>query len=514
MKKNIQTLLTPFEAYNSLETKRAVAKILHTDIENITEIVWKSRSIDARKYPVKIHANIDIYINQKPDIEPFRYLPENVSQSPEVHIVGAGPAGYFAALELIEKGLKPVILERGKNVSERKRDIALISQGKSLNTESNYSFGEGGAGTFSDGKLFTRTKKRDEIQRVINLLHKHGADSQILFESHPHIGTDKLPEIIENIRKTIIDAGGIVLFNHKVTDFKISGNKITEIEINNDFFIPVRTVILATGNSARDIYELLNRHNILMEPKGFAMGIRIEHQQELINSIQYNSKKYDKYLPAASYSIAQQVDERGVYSFCMCPGGIIVPATTEHQKTVVNGMSNSKRNSIFANSGFVVELQPCDFESFGRGGVLSGIDFQSHLEELAYKNGEPEFIAPAQRMLDFVQGKTSKTIPPCSYNPGVVSSPIHKWLPPVIGKSLQKGFFAIGKRINGFLTNDAVIVGVESRTSSPVKIIRDKEKHNHINIKNLYPCGEGAGYAGGIVSSAIDGILTARKICL
>jgi len=512
MKKTVNTILTPEEAYNPDVTKHTVAKLINVKVEDITEIVWKKRSIDARKNPVKIHAELDIYVNKKSDNEIFAFTPQNVTNAPEIHIIGAGPAGYFAALELIENGYKPIIFERGKCVSERKRDIALLSQGKELNTESNYCFGEGGAGTFSDGKLFTRSKKRTETQKVLNLLHRHGAVNQILYEAHPHIGTDKLPVIIENIRKTIEQAGGIIHFNDKVTDFIISGNTVKAIEINYKEIVPVQKLILATGNSASDIYELFYNKKIPLEPKGFAMGVRIEHKQELINSIQYHSKKYDHWLPPASYSITQQIDGRGVYSFCMCPGGIIVPSTTEINRTVVNGMSNSTRNSIFANSGFVVELQPADFASFGRGGVMSGIDFQSYLETLAYKKTESQFKAPAQRMLDFVQHKKSKNIPACSFMPGVVSLPLHEWLPPVIGNKLQKGFIAAGKRINGFLTNDAVITGVESRTSSPVKIVRDKEKFYHVTIHNLYPCGDGAGYAGGIVSAAIDGILTAKAV--
>lgn len=513
MKKSIQAVLTPEEAFNPAATKATAAKLAQIPYSQICDIVLTSRSIDARKHPVKIHAGFDIYTEPQQS-KTFVYNPKNVTFSLEIHIIGAGPAGYFAALELIERGYKPIIIERGKNISDRKRDIALLAQGESLNPESNYSFGEGGAGTFSDGKLFTRSKRRDEVQRVLNLFNLHGASDNILFEAHPHIGTDKLPAIIENIRKTIEQAGGVILFNHKVTGFRFSNNKITALEINHGEIISVEKVILATGNSAQDIYEKLHGNQILIEPKGFAVGVRLEHKQELINTIQYHSKNYDSWLPPATYSISHQIDGRGVYSFCMCPGGIIVPATTTPQQTVVNGMSNSKRNSMFANSGFVVELRPEDFADFGRGGALAGLDFQANIEKLAYKNGASEYYAPAQRMLDFVNNKISKNIPPCSYMPGVVSSPLHNWLPRLIGKHLQKGFAAIGKHIPAFLTNDAVIVGVESRTSSPVKIPRNKTTLNHPECQNLYPCGEGAGFAGGIVSSAIDGILTAQAISM
>ena len=512
MIRKINTVLTPQEAYDSETTLLTAAKIAKVNVNDIQYLQWINRSIDARKYPTKINATFELYIGEKTIQNEFEYKVKNVEKNKQVHIIGAGPAGYFAALELIEAGLCPIIFERGKEVKSRKIDIATLSQNKGLNPESNYAFGEGGAGTFSDGKLYTRSKKRDELRKVLELFHFHGAQSNILFEAHPHIGTDVLPSVIENIRKTIVEAGGKILFEHNVTDFKFKNNRIEAVVINDSITIEVENLILATGHSAHNIYETLHKLNIPLESKGFAMGIRLEHPQQIINSIQYHTHKYDPYLPPATYALTQQINGRGVYSFCMCPGGIIVPATTDNDRTVVNGMSNSKRNSPYANSGFAVELRTEDFDGYGRGGSLSGLDFQANLERMAYQNGGNGQIAPAQRMYDFVKGRISNNIQECSYIPGIISSPVHLWLPEIIGDTLRKGFESLGKRIKGFLTNDAVVVGVESRTSSPVRIPRDKETLNHITIENLYPCGEGAGYAGGIVSSAIDGICIAREI--
>ncbi len=509
---NIKTVLSPHDAFNPEATTAALARHLKIEASHIRAVRWISRSIDSRKFPAKIHATLDVYVGENPKKEAFDYQMQNIENAVEVHITGAGPAGYFAALELIEQGFKPVIFERGKDISNRKRDVATLSRNQELNPDSNYAFGEGGAGTFSDGKLYTRSKKKEEIRKVLNLFHLHGAQDEILYETHPHIGTDILPAVIENMRKTIQNAGGKVLFDHKVTNLFFEGNTVVAIEVNNSLKISVQNLILATGHSAHNIYEMLNNNKIALESKGFAMGVRIEHPQELINSIQYHTHKYDKWLPAATYAITQQINNRGVYSFCMCPGGIIVPATTETDGTVVNGMSNSNRNSEFANSGLVVEIRPDDFQNYGRANALSGLDFQRNLEQMAFNNGGSGQIAPAQRMYDFAKGRISGSLPKCSYMPGVISSPMNLWLPDIIGKTLQQGFLSIGKRIPGFLTNDALIVGVESRTSSPVRIPRDKETYNHIAVSNLYPCGEGAGYAGGIVSSAIDGILVARAI--
>lgn len=512
MIRKINTVLTPQQAYDNETTLITAAKIAKVNVNDIQHLQWINRSIDARKYPTKINATFELYIGEQPTQSEFEYKLKNVSKNKQIHIVGAGPAGYFAALELIENGLCPIIFERGKEISARKRDIALLSQNKEVNPESNYAFGEGGAGTFSDGKLYTRSKKKLEVRKVLELFHLHGAQNNILFEAHPHIGTDVLPLVIENIRKTIIKAGGEILFEHNVTDFKFKNNKIEAVVINDSITIEVEELILATGHSAHNIYETLHKLNIPLEAKSFAMGIRLEHPQQIINSIQYHTHKYDPYLPPATYALTQQINGRGVYSFCMCPGGIIVPATTNNKKIVVNGMSNSSRNSPYANSGFAVEIRTEDFEGYGRGGSLSGLDYQANLEKMAFLNGGNGQTAPAQRMYDFVKGRVSGSIQDCSYNPGVISSPVHLWLPEIIGDTLRKGFESLGKRIKGFLTNDGVVVGVESRTSSPVRIPRNKETLNHITIKNMYPCGEGAGYAGGIVSSAIDGICIAQEI--
>lgn len=514
MIRKITAVLTPQQAYDKESTLQFAAKNANVNVKDIQHLQWISRSIDARKYPAKINATFEIFIGEKPQKSTFEYDIKNVESAEKIHIVGSGPAGYFAALELIENGYCPIIFERGKDISNRKRDVASLSKNEALNPDSNYAFGEGGAGTFSDGKLYTRSKKRNEIRKVLELFHYHGAQENILFEAHPHIGTDILPIVIENIRKTIIKAGGSVLFEHNVTNFTFENNKIVALEINNSTTVPVQTVILATGHSAHNIYEILNNHKIPLESKNFAMGVRLEHPQEIINAIQYHTHKYDKYLPPATYALTQQINGRGVYSFCMCPGGIIVPATTEKNKTVVNGMSNSKRNSAFANSGFAVEIRSSDFDGYGRGGALCGLDYQANLEKMAFQNGGNGQTAPAQRMYDFVKGRISGSLPKCSYMPGVISSPVHLWLPDVIGVTLKKGFESIGNRIKGFVTNDAVVVGVESRTSSPVRIPRHKETYKHITINNMYPCGEGAGYAGGIVSSAIDGILIAQSISM
>ncbi|HON18575.1 MAG TPA: FAD-binding protein [Salinivirgaceae bacterium] len=512
MVKTIETILSPKEAFDNKETIQYAARKLFLSADNIKGIRWKYRSIDARKYPVRIHSKFDVFVNEKPCSRDISIQFPDVSRSPEIHIVGSGPAGYFAALELIQLGLKPIVFERGKNVSDRKRDIAQLLKNFGLNPDSNYAFGEGGAGTFSDGKLYTRVKRKEEIQKVLQIFYHHGAQENILYESHPHIGTDVLPRVIENIRRTIERCGGKILFNHKVTDFVIRNNQIAQLEINHSERIDVSIVILATGHSARDIYQILLNHNIKLESKGFAMGVRIEHPQELINTIQYHGKNYDRHLPPASYSITKQIDGRGVYSFCMCPGGIIVPASSQEKQLVVNGMSNSKRNSPFANSGFVVELRPDDMAGFSDDSTLGGLKFQIHLEQLAYDQVGKNQMAPAQRMSDFVQGKISQNIPQNSYLPGVVSFPLHEWLPEPIGSSLRKAFMSLGKQIPGFLTNEAIIVGVESRSSSPIRIPRDKEKLSNPQICNLFPCGEGAGFAGGIVSSAIDGMLAARSV--
>jgi uncharacterized FAD-dependent dehydrogenase len=426
--------------------------------------------------------------------------------------VGAGPGGYFAALRLIELGLRPIVLERGKGVNERKKDLALLNRNEGVDIESNYAFGEGGAGTFSDGKLYTRSTKRGDFKKVLEVFHFHGASHEILIDAHPHIGTDKLPEVIKAMRQSIINSGGEVHFNTKVTNLLLSDHKISGVETQAGDKITGAAVILATGHSARDIYYMLDEQQVQLEAKTWAMGVRVEHPQELIDQIQYHTPKgRGDYLPAASYSLSCQIEERGVYSFCMCPGGFIVPAMTAVDEMVVNGMSPSRRNSPWANSGMVVEVRPEDIGDYQNKGVLGGLEYQKELERLAFVNGGRGVVAPAQALADFVDGKLSFDLPDCSYVPGLVASPLHFWLPENIGQRLRKGFEYFDKRARGFVTNEALVVGVESRTSSPVRIPRDKLTFQHVQVEGLYPCGEGAGYAGGIASSAIDGEKCAEK---
>ncbi|HKK41932.1 MAG TPA: FAD-dependent oxidoreductase, partial [Bacteroidales bacterium] len=435
-----------------------------------------------------------------------------VSKEKEVIIVGAGPAGLFAALRFIEMGIRPVILERGRDVSSRKKDIARISREHIVDPDSNYCFGEGGAGTYSDGKLYTRSKKRGDNTRVLELLCYHGANPNILYEAHPHLGTDKLPGIISGIRKSIVEAGGIFLLDKKVTDILIEGKAVTGVATSDNEIFRSRFVILATGHSARDIYNICRSRSIDMEMKPFAMGVRVEHPQGLIDRIQYHGADRGKYLPAASYNLVRQVDGRGVYSFCMCPGGFIVPSATAREEVVVNGMSPSGRNSPYANSGIVVEIRPGDLQAYSKAGVFAGINYQEDIEHMAWVHGGMTQKAPAQRLADFVSGKASSTLPRLSYFPVATPSSLHEWLPQSIRERLREGFSQFGKMMHGFLTNEAVILGVESRTSSPLRIPRDENTMEHISVKGLYPCGEGSGYAGGIVSSAVDGTRSAEAI--
>lgn len=506
MIKEIQTRVTPQEASSNELLIKALAKQNAFDVRAVRAVRILKRSIDARQRNVMINLKVKVYINEQPQDEPFvRIHFKDVKDAPAAIVVGAGPAGIFAALRLIELGMRPILVERGKNVRDRKKDLAQISREHKVDPESNYSFGEGGAGAYSDGKLYTRSKKRGSVDRILNLLCQHGADPSILADAHPHIGTDKLPAVIENIREQIIACGGEVHFETKMTDIILEENEVKGIITQNgDRF--EGPVILATGHSARDVYHLLKEKAITIEPKGIAVGVRLEHPQKLIDQIQYHSKEgRGEYLPAAEYSFVTQVEGRGVYSFCMCPGGVIVPAASGPNQIVVNGMSSSSRGSRWANSGMVVEIHPEDLPDYSQYGELCMMKFQEDLEYQCYINGNSKQTAPAQRMKDFVDGKLSSDLPESSYPPGLVSSPLHFWMPDLITKRLREGFKVFGRSAKGFLTNDAVMIAVESRTSAPVRIPRDRETFEHPTVKGLYPCGEGAGFAGGIVSAAIDG---------
>jgi len=498
--------LSPERAADNQSLQKAIAAKLGVSFTDASKFVITRRSIDARRGKVMVNVGIRVFKHDEPssaDEPKFNY--RDVSKSEPVVIVGAGPAGLFAALRLIELGYKPIVIERGKTVSDRKRDIALLSRNQGLNSDSNYAFGEGGAGTFSDGKLYTRSKKRGDNKRILHALCNHGAAPEILYEAHPHIGTNKLPGIIVNIRENIINHGGEFLFSSKVSEILIDGDKVTGVKLSDGQKIQSRAVVLATGHSARDIYEMLLRQGIKIEAKSFAMGVRVEHPQSLIDSIQYHGISRNEFLPAASYALVHQVDGRGVYSFCMCPGGFIVPASTSTDEVVVNGMSPSLRNSKWANSGIVVEIRVEDLAEYSKYGELAGLEYQHQLEMLAQKHGGYGVQAPAQRLMDFVDGRFSTNLPSCSYHPGLNSSEMNLWLPSHIGGRLQEGFKAFGRKMRGYLTNEAVILGVESRTSSPVRIPRDSDTLQHVTLSGLFPSGEGAGYAGGIVSSALDG---------
>jgi len=506
MNQQVDIKCTPKQASDEKLYLKIVAEQLKINVKDITNSRILRKSIDARKRDIVINLRIDIATeNTDFEIEKIKFEYNNVKNADEVVIIGTGPAGLFAALRLIEFGKKPIVYERGKPVSERKIDIAKINRESIIDEDSNYCFGEGGAGTFSDGKLYTRSKKRGSVTRILEVLNNHGADESILYEAHPHIGTNNLPRVIKEIRETILKAGGEVHFNSKLTDIIIEDNKVTGIEINDSESKKCSKLILATGHSARDVYEMLYAKKIDLESKSFAMGVRVEHNQKLIDSIQYSCDIRSEYLPAATYNLVQQIDGRGVYSFCMCPGGFIVPAATGPNQMVVNGMSPAKRDSEFANSGMVVEIKEEDLKDYKKYGVLAGMKYQENFERMAFNNGGQGMIAPAQRLTDFVKGRISESLPETSYHPGIITSPMHHWMPENIVKRLQKGFKLFNNKMRGYLTNDAVIIGVESRTSSPVRIPRNRENFEHITIKGLYPCGEGAGYAGGIVSAAIDG---------
>ena len=483
------------------------SKQLGVDKNEISAVKVLRKSIDARKKDIIFNYKVAVYINEQvPEKSDYIFEYKDVSNAKEIHIVGFGPAGMYAALRCIELGYKPIILERGKNVQNRRRDIKAINRDHIVDEDSNYCFGEGGAGTYSDGKLYTRSLKRGDVRRIFENLVFHGATEQILVDAHPHIGTNKLPKIIENIRENILKFGGEIYFETKVTDFVIKDNKLRAIQLHNGKEMAVNSVILATGHSARDVYELLHRKEIRIKAKSFAMGVRVEHPQEIIDQIQYHcSGERDELLPAAAYSLVQQVNNRGVYSFCMCPGGFIVPAATASGEVVVNGMSPSRRNNKFANSGIVVELDiDKDFKKYDHFGELRGLEFQKDLEKIAFLAGGRTQAAPAQRLVDFVDGKFSTDLNETSYQPGLKSAPMHSLLPKIIGSRLRKGFAGFGQKMHGYYTNEANIIGVESRTSSPINIPR-KANLEHTDIAGLFPCGEGGGYAGGIVSAAMDG---------
>ena len=515
MRKELQIQVSPEEAYFEEQFIEIAAKELKISTTRIAHINLKKRSIDARKRKVKINLLLEIFIDEhyNPPAEAKTKF-KDVRNAEEVIVIGAGPAGLFAALRLIELGLKPVIIERGKNVRERRKDLAAITRFHTVDPDSNYCFGEGGAGTYSDGKLYTRSKKRGDVNRILQLLIEHGANENIAIEAHPHIGTNKLPKIIANIRQTILDWGGEILFNTRVVDILVKDKEITGVRTQNDQKIEARKIILATGHSARDIFQLLQVKHIAIEAKPFALGVRVEHSQQLIDQIQYHCDVRGDYLPAAAYSVVKQVKNRGVYSFCMCPGGVIAPCATAPGEVVTNGWSPSKRDQPTSNSGIVVELSLEDFKPFRSFGPLAGVEFQRQIEQTAWKLGGETQRVPAQRLVDFTQGKVSKNIPKTSYIPGTTSVELGEVLPSFIYRSLQEGFKLFGQSMRGYLTNEAVVHAPESRTSSPVRIPRDKQTLEHIEIKGLYPCGEGAGYAGGIISAAIDGEKCAEQIAI
>ena len=521
MIKEIQLRVMPFEAANEQKLRRIVSRETSVGEERISAVRILRRSIDARRRAVAFNLRLRVFIDEEPTdelFEPITY--PDVSGRPQAVVVGAGPAGLFAALRLIELGIRPIVLERGKNVHDRKRDIALISREHRVDAESNYCFGEGGAGAFSDGKLFTRSKKRGSVDKILRVLCQHGASTSILIDAHPHIGTDKLPRVIEHIRGQIIASGGEVRFGTRVDRLLFREGKVCGVATAGGDEV-LGPVILATGHSARDVYRYLFENNVVLEPKGIAMGVRLEHPQQLIDQIQYhNPAGRGKYLPAAEYSFVTQAEGRGVYSFCMCPGGFVVPSASGAEQVVVNGMSPSTRGSRWANSAMVVEIRPEDCglmlkeneSPYAPGSVLGLMGLQEHLERLAWRHGGQTQVAPAQRMEDFVRGSISKSLPETSYTPGVVSSDLNDWLPEFIASRLRQGFQTFGKQARGFLTNEALMIAVETRTSSPVRIPRDPLSLHHLEVEGLYPCGEGAGYAGGIVSAAMDGERCAEAV--
>jgi len=506
MSKQLSISTTPEIAYTEGALEVFLRQTLALKEDDFIDWRLVKRNIDARKKAIKVNLEIEYSLAEnlaERSITNFDF--KDVSNAPPVHIIGFGPAGMWAALRLIELGYKPIVLERGKDVRSRRRDLKAINRDNVVDGDSNYCFGEGGAGTYSDGKLYTRSKKRGSVQRILDSLVVHGAAEDILYEAHPHIGTNKLPKVVAAMRETVLEYGGEIHFETRLIDFKQEGNRISELTTASEKKWPINSLILATGHSARDIYHLLHQKNIRIEAKPFAMGVRVEHPQKLINKIQYHGNTYDDLLPAASYKLVQQVDSRGVYSFCMCPGGFIVPAATEQNELVVNGMSPSKRDNSFANSGIVVGIEMEDLAPYKEHGPLAGLMFQQEVERLVWEAGSNTQMAAAQRLVDFVKGRLSGSLNPSSYIPGLKSVPMHQVLPPFFAKRLQKAFVEFGRKMPGYLTNEANIIGSESRTSSPVRIPRNKETFQHPEIANLFPSGEGAGFAGGIVSAGMDG---------
>ena len=507
MPKELLLQVAPEIASNELLLKEYLSKQIKVSVHEIAHVSILKRSIDARQKAIKINLKVLVFLKGETFVEEKIHLPEykEVSTAQEVIVIGAGPAGLFAALQLIELGLKPIVIERGKDVRGRRRDLKSINVDHIVNEDSNYCFGEGGAGTYSDGKLYTRSKKRGDVTRILELLVAFGASHDILVDAHPHIGTNKLPQIIQDIREKIIECGGIVLFETRVVDFIIKNNEVQGVVTQKGATISANKIILATGHSARDVFELLDRKKVFIEAKPFALGVRAEHPQSLIDSIQYSCDYRGEHLPPAPYSIVKQVGGRGMYSFCMCPGGVIAPCATSPGEVVTNGWSPSKRDQATANSGIVIELKLEDFKPFAKFGALAGMEFQKSIEQKAWHLAGQTQKVPAQRMIDFTQSRVSSDIPKTSYVPGTTSVEMGQVFPGFLTQILREGFSEFGKSMRGYLTNEAILHAPESRTSSPVRIPRNSETLEHVQIKGLYPCGEGAGYAGGIISAAIDG---------
>jgi uncharacterized FAD-dependent dehydrogenase len=517
MRKQMEIVVSPETEYNDELLRNEVLRLLGIREQEGIHIRRIRRSIDARSKHAKVNLLLEVFIGENPtELISYKKDYKNVSNAKPILIVGAGPAGLFAALRCVELGFKPVLLERGKDVRSRRWDLAAINKEHKVNPDSNYCFGEGGAGTYSDGKLYTRSKKRGDVHRILEILVAHGAKEDILIDTHPHIGTNKLPALIVEIRESILNAGGEVHFNSKITDFVLKDQEMKGvISQNGDKFEGIG-VILATGHSARDIFSLLAQKNILIEQKPFALGVRVEHQQSLIDKIQYHCDNRGEYLPASSYALVSQVNynqiTRGVFSFCMCPGGFIVPSATSQEEVVVNGMSPSKRDSEFANSGIVVAIEKEDLEAYQNYGPFAGLEFQKEIEKKAWLAGGKTQTAPAQRLLDFSNKRVSANLLKTSYQPGLKSTSLDEVLPPQISYRLREAFKVFGHKMKGFMTNEAQVVGVESRTSSPILVPRSRETMEHVQVKRLFPCGEGAGYAGGIVSAAMDGERCAEKL--